>query len=579
MMKQRPLPAHLRKYVVEQHHEQYSPIDHSVWRYVMRQNHNFLKDVAHEAYTDGLVSSGIKIDSIPKVDDMNESLKPFGWGAVTIDGFIPAVMFFDFQAHGYLPIATDIRKLENIDYTPAPDIIHEAAGHAPILCDSTYAEFVKKFGEIGSKALATKEEHELFDAIRTLSALLEDGSVPEQDIEAARANFKEKQEAVTEISEAEQISRLYWWTVEFGMIGSVEKPVLYGAGLLSSIGESVSSLSEEVTKLPFELDTVINTGFDITTQQPQLFVCKNFDQLLDAVEQFSETMAFKVGGTESLEKAVRSANTSTSVFSSGLQVTGTVSELIKDDDGEAIFMKTSGPTALSVDDEVIDGHGKNVHTEGFSSPIGDVVTSEKALEDWTEAEFSEQGIQVDEAFTLEFQSGVMVEGILDHVVRKNDKVILIGIKNAQVSHNGSVLFESGEGVFDMAVGTEITSVFAGAADSEHFFGGDVNEEVAHVEERELTPLEQLYGKIRKIREEEQTPQEIIATINHVVQELESFPEDWLLRLEIVEILTQKPLLPTTKHKLMSDLEQMKHQPKLKKWIDNGLHLIKVRKSA
>lgn len=578
-MNQRPLPAHLRKYVVEQHHDQYSPIDHAVWRYVMRQNHNFLKDVAHGAYTDGLVSSGIKIDSIPKVDDMNESLKPFGWGAVTIDGFIPAVMFFDFQAHGYLPIATDIRKLENIDYTPAPDIIHEAAGHAPILCNPTYAEFVKMFGEIGSKALATKEEHELFDAIRTLSAVLEDGTVSEEEVEVARENFKEKQEAVTEISEAEQISRLYWWTVEFGMIGSVEKPKLYGAGLLSSIGESVTSLSDEVTKLPFDLETAINTGFDITTQQPQLFVCESFEQLIEAVETFAETMAFKVGGTESLEKAVRSANTATSVFSSGLQVTGTVSDLIKNGDGEAIFMKTVGPTALSIDGEVLEGHGKDVHVEGFSSPIGDVAGSDKLLEDWTDVDFKEQGMESGSGFRLEFISGIVVEGTLDHVVRKNNKVVLVGIEAAKVTHDENVLFESTEGIFDMAVGSRITSVFAGAADSEHFFGGDVEREDVIPEPREPSPLEELYGKIRSLREEEKTPQEIIATIDHVVTKLEEFPEDWLLRLEIVEILMQKPLLPTTKHKLLTDLDGMKQKPNLKKWIENGLHLIKVRRSA
>ena len=83
---------------------------------------------------------------------MNECLAPSGWGAVTIDGLIPGVAFFDFQGHGLLPIATDIRKVENIEYTPAPDIVHEAAGHAPILLDPTYAKYVKRFGQIGAKA-------------------------------------------------------------------------------------------------------------------------------------------------------------------------------------------------------------------------------------------------------------------------------------------------------------------------------------------------------------------------------------------------------------------------------------------
>ncbi|WP_257351881.1 aromatic amino acid hydroxylase [Pseudalkalibacillus decolorationis] len=581
-MKQRPLPAHLRKYVVEQDYEKYSPIDHAVWRYVMRQNHNFLKDVAHGAYTDGLVSSGIHIDSVPNIEEMNESLQPFGWGAVTIDGFIPAVAFFDFQAHGYLPIATEIRKLENIDYTPAPDIIHEAAGHAPILCDKKYAEFVKRFGEIGSKALATKEEHEVFDAIRTLSDLLEKGSATEEEILAAKMNLEMKQSLIEEVSEAEQISRLYWWTVEFGMIGTVNHPTLYGAGLLSSIGEGVNSLSDEVEKVPFDLETAINTGFDITTQQPQLFVCEDFDVLTAAVEEFAEGMAVRVGGTESLDKAVRSANTATAVLSSGIQVTGTFTNLVKADTGEAIYLQTTGETALALDDETIVGHGKKEHCHGFGSPIGKVRGCEKPLEDWNNTDFQLNGLVLGESFTLVFEHGLVVEGVLNEVVLKNGKVIMLAIKHASVAYNGEVLFESGDGVYDMAVGTTVTSVFAGAADSEHFYGeatkrDDVQQSTPL---KTLTPLERLYGEIRELREQEKTPQEIIHTIQQVNHELDCFPDDWLLRLEIVEILTVNPLLPKTREKLIGELELLKQQhSSLQKWIDNGLQLIKVRQTA
>ena len=141
----RKIPRHLQKYVVDQQYEKYTPIDHAVWRYVMRQNHHYLKDTAHQAYVGGLKSSGISIEKIPNVSDMNKALAPFGWGAANIDGFIPGVIFFDFQAHGILPIASEIRKLENIQYTPAPDIIHEAAGHAPILSEENIFGICKAF--------------------------------------------------------------------------------------------------------------------------------------------------------------------------------------------------------------------------------------------------------------------------------------------------------------------------------------------------------------------------------------------------------------------------------------------------
>ena len=157
MTKKTEIPSHLKPFVSTQHYDQYTPVNHAVWRYIMRQNHSFLKDVAHPAYVNGLQSSGINIEAIPKVEEMNECLASSGWGAVTIDGLIHGVAFFDFQGHGLLPIATDIRKVENIEYTPAPDIVHEAAGHAPILLDPTYAKYVKRFGQIGAKAFPQKK--------------------------------------------------------------------------------------------------------------------------------------------------------------------------------------------------------------------------------------------------------------------------------------------------------------------------------------------------------------------------------------------------------------------------------------
>ena len=111
------VPKHLQSYVVEQDYDRYTEIDQQVWRHVLHRNYHFLKDVAHLVYVDGLRKTGISLDHIPRVEEMNHCLQPFDWGAVTIDGFIPAVVFFDFQAHGLLPIATDIRTPEHIVHT------------------------------------------------------------------------------------------------------------------------------------------------------------------------------------------------------------------------------------------------------------------------------------------------------------------------------------------------------------------------------------------------------------------------------------------------------------------------------
>ncbi len=129
------LPKHLKQFIKPQNYDEYTPINQAVWRYVMRKNVDYLSKVAHESYTEGLRKTGISIESIPSMYGMNRILKEIGWAAVAVDGFIPPNAFMEFQAYNVLVIASDIRQLENIEYTPAPDIIHEGAGHAPIIAN------------------------------------------------------------------------------------------------------------------------------------------------------------------------------------------------------------------------------------------------------------------------------------------------------------------------------------------------------------------------------------------------------------------------------------------------------------
>ena len=129
------LPKHLKQFIKPQNYNNYSAIDQAVWRYVMRKNVDFLSKVAHKSYLDGLKQTGISIDNIPNMYGMNRILKDIGWAAVAVDGFIPPNAFMEFQAYNILVIASDIRQLDHIEYTPAPDIIHEGAGHAPIIAN------------------------------------------------------------------------------------------------------------------------------------------------------------------------------------------------------------------------------------------------------------------------------------------------------------------------------------------------------------------------------------------------------------------------------------------------------------
>ena len=140
------LPKHLHKFIVQQPYEAYTAQNQAVWRYVMRLNNRVLKQIAHKSYSNGLKKTGITEDRIPKMEGMNRILKDIGWAAVAVDGFIPPNAFMEFQAYNVLVISSDIRTLEHINYTPAPDIIHEAAGHAPIIANPEYSEYLRRLG-------------------------------------------------------------------------------------------------------------------------------------------------------------------------------------------------------------------------------------------------------------------------------------------------------------------------------------------------------------------------------------------------------------------------------------------------
>src|SRR6202012_1397327 len=295
------LPAHLTQFVVDQHYDHYTPIDQAVWRYVMRQNYSYLKDVAYYPYIPGLEKAGLTIERVPNLQEMNDALCKIGWGAVTVDGFIPPAAFMEYQAYRVLVIAADIRQLKHIEYTPAPDIIHESAGHAPIIADKDYHEYLSYFGSIGAKAMFSAQDFELYEAIRSLSILKEMPDADPEEIKKAEELVDHRQKNMGEPSEMALLSRLHWWTVEYGLIGNLENPKIYGAGLLSSIGESSTCMQPDIKKLWYNIYAV-NYSYDITKAQPQLFVTETFQNLIDVLEQFADTMAFRVGSSFGLQK-------------------------------------------------------------------------------------------------------------------------------------------------------------------------------------------------------------------------------------------------------------------------------------
>src|SRR5207249_6955459 len=131
-----------------------------------------------------------------------------------VDGFIPPAAFMEFQAYKVLVIACDMRQIHHIEYTPAPDIVHEAAGHAPIIVDREYSDYLQRFGEVGAKAMSSKKDFELYQAIRHLSILKELPNGDAREIEEATRLVEERQKNLGDPSERARRSRLHRWTVE-----------------------------------------------------------------------------------------------------------------------------------------------------------------------------------------------------------------------------------------------------------------------------------------------------------------------------------------------------------------------------
>jgi phenylalanine-4-hydroxylase len=565
------LPKHLKQFIVDQHYEHYTPVDHAVWRYVMRQNYSYLKDVAYYPYIPGLEKAGLTIEKIPNLQDMNNALAKIGWGAVTVDGFIPPAAFMEYQAYRVLVIAADIRQLKHIEYTPAPDIIHESAGHAPIIADKDYHQYLSYFGSIGAKAMFSAQDYELYEAIRALSILKEMPDADPTEIQKAEDQLTYCQANMGQPSEMALLSRLHWWTVEYGLIGTLENPKIYGAGLLSSIGESSSCMAADVQKLWYTPETV-NYSYDITKPQPQLFVTSNFQNLIEVLEQFANKMSFRVGGSYGLQKAIESKNTCTAVYSSGLQVSGTFTN-ISESNNQPTFLKTTGPTNLSYNNKQLNGHGKTYHKDGFSSPVGKLKDQSTPLEDLN---LEKAGITLNKQATLNFESGITVKGTVKKILQQNSKTILITFENCTVTdESGQILFDPSWGVYDMAVGETITSVFCGAADKDAF------EDIAYQPKTntfhpqystKTVELHKLYQQVRDCRQNQSTYQ-VLPTIWQQLQK--DHPTDWLCALEILEILDHEDVMPDTAKQIHDFLEKRaSDEPDLKKLIADGFYLIK-----
>jgi phenylalanine-4-hydroxylase len=515
------LPAHLRRYVVSQDYGAYTPRDHAVWRHILRRLTGHLKDKAHGSYLAGLEATGIGLERIPSLDEMNLRLAKLGWSAVAVRGFIPPAVFTELQALRVLAIAADIRTFEHVAYTPAPDIVHESAGHAPIIADARYAEYLRRCGVAGFKAIASVEDEAVFQAIRNLSVVKEDPAATADDVAHAEERLHAASASRRYVSENTRASRLYWWTAEYGLVGDLAEPRIYGAGLLSSIGEAEHCLSPEVRKVPLS-PACADTEFDITRMQPQLFVARDFEHLFEVLDAFEASMAWKRGGDYGLEEAQKARTVNHLVLADGLELTGKVAELFRAPGVRApgrggalatALARVEGPLLLS----------REARAEGRP-------WSGEALVAFGHGELPERG-----AFSLALEGGLFLTG---YKVGEHEVINLRAhLDGRPLDVPSWALLLLSEGLPSVAGGPADPGAWDRWFGASNAFAEGEAEAVARARKAQALPadLAEAYETLRSLRERAVQDPEAVANIARRAREA----DDWLLLEEAEEL--QQPL--------------------------------------
>ncbi len=234
-----PQLHHAAPYLIQQDWRAYSPGQHQVWSELVGRCMPELEKHACREYLDGFSQIGLREDTIPDLAEVNQRLNPrTGWNATPVSGFLPADAFFEMLAARKFPTTTWLRNADSLEYTPEPDIFHDVFGHVPMHAHPIFADFLQHYGRVCA-------------------------SLDDKDA-------------------LERMGRLFWFTVEFGVIRQNGQIKLYGSGLMSSHGEAQNVIQGGAEIRDFDLDQVMNQEFLVSEMQKVLYAVESFDQIYEA---------------------------------------------------------------------------------------------------------------------------------------------------------------------------------------------------------------------------------------------------------------------------------------------------------
>ncbi len=229
----------LERIYTTQDYGAYTAEDHEVWEILCRRQADSLRGKACRQFAEGLEKIGLDMARVPRLDEINERVRPItGWTARAVPGYIDSRYFFQSLRERIYPTTISVRPRSSLDYLEEPDIFHDVFGHLALQADPVYGELMRSMGDISNATTA------------------------DQDVL--------------------EVTRLFWFTVEFGLIRENGAVRILGSGLLSSLGEAVHCLSDKVERRPFRLAEVVAQPFRIDVYQDILFVAESLEQLIEA---------------------------------------------------------------------------------------------------------------------------------------------------------------------------------------------------------------------------------------------------------------------------------------------------------
>jgi phenylalanine-4-hydroxylase len=314
-----------------------------------------------------------------------------------------------------------------------------------------------------------------------------------------------------------------------------------------------------VKKLPLTLDC-IHTNYDITQPQPQLFVTPDFPHLTRVLEQFAETMAYRLGGAKGLDRAIKAKTVTTTVLDSGAQISGKLTKYRLGRGGEIAYLFFDGPCQLAHGDRELDGQGPAAHAQGFSTPLGKFKQTAPGR--------------------LEFESGVVLEGKPIGEEKRDGRTLVMSFTDCTIRWGAETLYQPEWGRFDLACGARVTSVFGGPADRGNYYratGGfqqDPRQPKTNLTEANRG-LNELYARVRALRESSPPAGRLATELARIWNELSTqYPHDWLLAFELLELARERGLGGEHQRGPMSRLAQKRAEsPELASLIERALETL------